>query len=73
MARILSLGKRKVRPTPHPMKTIVLVDDVHIGTVRMVDFAKSLGRPWTAIHVDYNDRKTDLVNASGRSASAKAS
>ncbi len=61
VARILSLGKRKVRPTPHPMKTIVLVDDVHFGTVRVVEFAKSLGRPWTAIHVDYNDRKTHLV------------
>ena len=43
VARILSLGKRKVRPTPHPMKTIVLVDDVHFGTVRVVEFAKSLG------------------------------
>jgi amino acid transporter len=63
VARILSLGKRKVRPTPHPMRTIVLVDDVHFGTVRTVDFAKSLGRPWTAIHVDYNDRKTAVVKA----------
>jgi amino acid transporter len=63
VARILSLGKRKVRPTPHPMQTVVLVDDVHVGTVRTVEFAKSLGRPWTAIHVDYNDRKTAVVRA----------
>jgi amino acid transporter len=63
VARILSLGRRRVRPTPHPMKTVVLVDDVHIGTVRVVEFAKSLGRPWVALHVDYNDRKTDVVKA----------
>jgi amino acid transporter len=63
VARVLSLGSRKVRPQPHPMKTVVLVDDVHIGTVRTVDFAKSLGRPWTAVHVDYNDRKTAVVKA----------
>ncbi len=61
VARILSLSKRRVRPIPHRMKTIVLVDDVHIGTVRIVEFAKSLGREWTALHVDYNDRKTSVV------------
>jgi amino acid transporter len=63
VARILSLGRRIMRPTPHPMKTVVLVDDVHVGTVRVVEFAKSLGRPWTAIHVDYSDRKTAIVQA----------
>ncbi len=66
VARILSLSKRRVRPTPHPVKTVVLVDDVHIGTVRVVEFAKSLGRPWVALHVDYNDRKTDVVRAKWR-------
>jgi amino acid transporter len=63
VARVLSLGRRRVRPSPHPMKTVVLVDDVHIGTVRTVEFAKSLGRSWTAVHVDYNDRKTAVVRA----------
>jgi amino acid transporter len=66
VARILSLSKRRVRPIPHPMKTVVLVDDVHFGTVRVVEFAKSLGRPWTAIHVDYNDRKTNIVQMKWR-------
>lgn len=61
VARILSLSKRRVRPLPHAVKTVMLVDDVHFGTVRVVEFAKSLGRPWTAIHVDYNDRKTHVV------------
>jgi hypothetical protein len=61
VARVLSLSKARVKPTPHPLKTIVLVDDVHRGTVRVVDFAKSLGREWTPIHVDYDDRKTEIV------------
>jgi amino acid transporter len=61
VARILSLGKRRVKPFPRPMKTVVLVDDVHVGTVRIVEFAKSLGRPWVGVHVDYNDRKTHVV------------
>lgn len=66
VARILSLGKARVKPTPHPMKTIVLVDDVHRGTVRVVDFAKSLGREWTPVHVDYDDRKTEAVQKKWR-------
>ncbi|MFC1465383.1 MAG: APC family permease [Candidatus Brachytrichaceae bacterium NZ_4S206] len=66
VARILSLSKERVKPTPHPVKTIVLVDDVHRGTVRVVDFAKSLGNPWTPLHVDYNDRKTHIVQQKWR-------
>lgn len=66
VARILSLSKERVKPTPHPVKTIVLVDDVHRGTVRVVDFAKSLGRDWTPVHVDYNDRKTHVVQQKWR-------
>ncbi len=66
VARILSLSKERVKTTPHPVKTIVLVDDVHRGTVRVVDFAKSLGHAWTPVHVDYNDRKTHLVQRKWR-------
>jgi len=66
VARILSLSKERVKPTPHPIKTIVLVDDVHRGTVRVVDFAKSLGNKWTPVHVDYNDRKTHVVQQKWR-------
>ncbi len=66
VARILSLSKERVKTTPHPVKTIVLVDDVHRGTVRVVDFAKSLGHDWTPVHVDYNDRKTHLVQRKWR-------
>jgi hypothetical protein len=44
----------------HPVQTIILVDQVHAETVRMVNFAKSLGQPWKALHVAINpDRAAD--------------
>ncbi len=58
-----SLSLRGVTPDiqAHPVQTLVLVDDVHAETVRLVSFAKSLGHPWHAIHVGVNPDKTDLV------------
>ena len=43
------------------VRTLILVDDVHTETVRMVHFAKSLGHPWQAIHVGINPEKADKV------------
>jgi amino acid transporter len=64
VARTLRLSNLPVaRPTMRPMRTVVLVDDVHQGTIRLVEFAKSLGHPWVALHVDYNDKRTELVQA----------
>lgn len=51
-------GTQPCRLVTHPMRTIVLLDDVHRGTLRLVEFAKSLGHPWVAVHVDYDDRNT---------------
>jgi amino acid transporter len=56
VARVLSrehAGKVEV----HPVQTIILVDQVHAETVRMVNFAKSLGQPWKAIHVAINPER----------------
>jgi hypothetical protein len=41
----------------HPVVTIILVDNVHAETVRMVNFAKSLGHPWKAVHVSVNPER----------------
>ena len=49
-----ALQKRQVR-------MLILVDDVHTETVRMVDFAKSLDHPWQAIHVAVSPEKADIV------------
>ncbi len=42
-----------------PVRTVILVDNVHAETVRMVNFAKSLGHRWTAIHVGVSPEKAE--------------
>ncbi|MBL8165135.1 MAG: APC family permease [Anaerolineae bacterium] len=44
-----------------PVQTIILVDDVHAETVRLVNFAKSLGHPWRAVHVGVSPEKAIVV------------
>src|SRR5688500_4868770 len=46
VAHLLSLEGRKPDVKTRPVKTVILVDDVHRETVRMVNFAKSLGHDW---------------------------
>jgi amino acid transporter len=57
------LSLRGARPELHKRKvrTLILVDDVHAETVRMVDFAKSLDHPWEAIHVAVSPDKAEAV------------
>jgi amino acid transporter len=43
------------------VQTIILVDDIHAETVRLVNFAKSLNHPWKAIHVGVNPEKAEVV------------
>jgi len=61
VAHELSLASMKLSPRVRPMRTILLVDDVHASTVRMVSFAKSLGCSWEAIHVATREEKTASV------------
>jgi hypothetical protein len=61
VARSLSLKGARPSPVKRPMRTIILTDDVHSETVRMVDFAKSLGHPWEAVHVAVSPEKAELV------------
>ena len=57
VAQALSLENvRKPAVTDHVI-TILLVDGVHMGTLQMVNFAKSLGNPWRAIHVAVNEER----------------
>jgi hypothetical protein len=44
-----------------PVQTLILVDDVHAETVRMVNFAKSMGHPWRAVHIGTNPDKLKVV------------
>ena len=63
VAQALSLENARVkRPakTTHVI-TVLLVDGVHMGTLQMVNFAKSLGGPWHAIHVGVNEEKARIT------------
>jgi amino acid transporter len=46
---------------PRPVQTLILIDDVHAETVRLVNFAKSLKHPWKAVHVGINPEKAMVV------------
>ena len=62
VAQMLSAsGMRLNRAHKHLVSSVVLVDDVHAGTLRLVDYAKSLGVPWKAIHVALNPVKAATV------------
>lgn len=61
VAHSLSLQGTRPELIKRPVRTVILVDDVHAETVRMVDFAKSLDHPWQAIHVGVNPEKAKLV------------
>lgn len=61
VARALSLQGVPVDIDRRPIQTIILVDDVHAETVRLVNFAKSLGTPWHAVHVALNPDRAKTV------------
>lgn len=57
VAKALSWESSPPETTPRPVQTLILVDDVHAETVRLVNFAKSLGHPWKAVHVGISPEK----------------
>lgn len=57
----LSLRGRTPDLRARPVQTLLLVDDVHAETVRLVSFAKSLGHPWKAVHIGVNPDKAEGV------------
>ncbi|HLF28470.1 MAG TPA: APC family permease [Anaerolineae bacterium] len=61
VAAILSQGARWPNIRQRPVKMLVLVDDVHAGTINTINFAKSLGVPWTAVHVAIDPDKAERV------------
>ena len=61
VAKVLHKGSLFPSIRQHPVKTLVMVDDVHAGTVHTINFAKSLGAPWTALHVAIDPDKSERV------------
>ena len=66
VARILSLNQRTVNPVKQDVLTLVFVDDVHAGTVPMVEFAISQRHSWLAVHFDDNPDKTAIIQQKWR-------
>lgn len=62
VAHYLSLQGARPELIKRPVRTLILVDDVHTETARMVNFAKSLDHPWKAVHIAVNPEKAELVS-----------
>jgi amino acid transporter len=43
------------------VQTVILIDNVHAETVKMVNFAKSLQHPWKAVHIGINPDRVESV------------
>jgi amino acid transporter len=61
VARLLTMEGMRPETETRQVRTVILVDDVHRETVRMVNFAKSLGHEWEAVHIGVNPEKAELV------------
>jgi hypothetical protein len=61
VAQALSWESSPPDEIPRAIETLILVDDVHAETVRLVNFAKAMGHRWRAIHIGVNPEKAELV------------
>lgn len=61
VAKALSWDSAPPEPATRTVQTLILIDDVHAETVRLVNFAKSLQHPWKAVHVAISPEKAKLV------------
>jgi amino acid transporter len=61
VAQTLSWESAPPESAARPVQTLILIDDVHAETVRLVNFAKSLNHPWKAIHVGISPEKAEVV------------
>ena len=57
----LSMQNIRVQPRGSQLRTLLLVDDVHAGTMRLVNFAISLEHPWEAVHVALDPEKSERI------------
>ncbi|MBW7881530.1 MAG: APC family permease [Caldilineaceae bacterium] len=61
VATILSTAGETFRGQQRPVETIILVGDVHRETMRLVEFANSLGVPWKGVHIAVNEERVAEV------------
>ena len=63
VAQALSMENSRELVQTDRVITMLLVDGVHMGTLQMVNFAKSMGNPWHAVHVGVSQEKTAVTQA----------
>jgi amino acid transporter len=61
VAQALSLENARFQMHTDRVITLLLVDGIHMGTLQMVNFAKSLGSPWRAVHVGVNPERARVA------------
>lgn len=61
VARVMSTAGQHLRQPQRPVRTILLVADVHRETMRLVEFAQALNVAWEAVHIAvHEERTTDI-------------
>lgn len=58
VAQLMSTSGQRLNPQRRPVHTIVLVADVHRETMRLIEFAQSLGVSWEAVHIAVHEERT---------------
>jgi hypothetical protein len=61
VAALLSVAGKRPKQHNGPVTNLILVDDVHAGTLRLVNYAEALKLPWKALHIDLNTGKSAIV------------
>jgi hypothetical protein len=61
VAKELSLQGKAMTVSDHPLKTILLVEDVHAATLRMVNFVMATHERWEPVHIAINPEKAEQV------------
>jgi hypothetical protein len=61
VARVLSTEGVRVSKEKRHIKTLVLVSDIHRETMQLVEFANSLGVPWTPVHVAVYPERVEAI------------
>lgn len=58
VAHQLSLAGVSRVVQPRSIQTIVLIDNLHAASIRAINFALSLGQPFTAVHISIDEQRT---------------
>jgi amino acid transporter len=61
VAALLSAAGKRPEQYYGPVVSLILVDDVHAGTLRLINYAEALGVPWKALHIEINPEKSAIV------------